>query len=157
MYQKFITEKAWLFLVFSGVLFLVAFIIPLNNIHRVLLFIFSGVLSGLFYGEHNHEVWPMWTESKLKNGTVKLKPQIHNPERYEKMHNCWVHIVGGVAGGTAGYLLFAKSHVYLQDPLMLFCCLDWVDLVLFLIVILGYSGYIPRTLWFMANKGGPSR
>lgn len=139
LYKKLIEDYSWCLLVVGGGLFIVA-LTPWVNAHKLLIFLFSGIAVGLFYGAHNNDVW----------GGAK-------PARYEEIHNYWVHFIGGIAGGSAAYLLFIKSGFCLNDPLMLFCSLDWIDFILLLIVLLGYSGYIPRTLWFIANKGGPSK
>ena len=136
LYKRLIEENPWIFLIIGASLFFIA-IMPWINIHKLLLFLCSGISIGLFYGAHNEKIWP----------------SDHSPKIYERTHFYWTHFIGGVAGGSAAYLLFIKSGICFNDPLMLFCSLDWVDLILFLVVLLGYSGYIPRTLWFMANKG----
>ncbi len=131
--NKLVRDYSWCFLVIGGVLFLAGI-----NTHKLLIFLFSGFSVGLFYGAHNEDVWP----------------NNHAPKVYERIHFYWTHFIGGITGGTAAYLLFMKNSVFFNDPLMLFCSLNWIDLILLLFVLLGYSGYIPRTLWFMANKGG---
>lgn len=96
---------------------------------RLVFFLLAGISSGWFYGKHDHEVWP----------------SAEQPTPYGKIHAIWVHMVGGISAGAAAFILFSKVN---------FNKLELSDLILFLIMVLGYSGYIPRTLWFLANKGG---
>ncbi|HSX49181.1 MAG TPA: hypothetical protein VLE44_02900 [Candidatus Saccharimonadales bacterium] len=120
----------------------IAFVIGILNRHNnsnsasLILFLISGWSVGLFYGLHNHEIW-----------YVRRKLNI-----YERTHNIWVHLIGGTLAAHAAYILSGELDFNnLNFNLSHF---SWPELILFILLALGYSGYIPRTLWFLANKGG---
>lgn len=122
-------------LLLSAIFFFVALlpsVLPTSSYSRLVFFLMAGIFSAWFYGKHDHEVWP--NEQK--------------PTPYGQIHAFWVHVLGGISAGAAAFILFDKVNINK---------LELSDLILFLILVLGYSGYIPRTLWFIANKGGLSK
>lgn len=126
------TKYDFILLLISVVLFLYAIF---YRDQRLIILLLSGIFVGLFYGAHNNLIW---------GG--------HEPGYYENIHNRWVHFIGGIIGAISAYLLM--SRISFGDPSSIASNFEWADLALFLIMVLGYTGYIPRTLWFIANKGG---
>lgn len=123
---------------FLCTLFLIVATLQTVNYQRLIFFIFSGIFLGWFYGENNNEIW-----------SNEQDPD--HPRKKENIHNHWVHIVGGVTGGISLYFLL--SHINFGDPLDLFDKAGSIDFVLFIIAILGFTGYIPRVLWLVATTG----
>ncbi|MBI3103304.1 hypothetical protein HYZ05_00010 [Candidatus Daviesbacteria bacterium] len=139
-------EKIKRLLILSTILFTAAFFLPNSaNIIKLPFFILSGICVGIFYGNNDHRIWSF----PYKNKYYERVQQLND---FTKAHILWVHIIGGITGGIAMY--FLSSHICFGDPRDIFYKAGWIDLILFLITLLGYSGYIPRTLWFFANKGG---
>jgi hypothetical protein len=107
----------------------------INPNYRLYLFAISGFISGLYYGWHNDIIWN-------KNG------ELEKPHNY-RIHQLWIHIIGGFIGAIALYFLFCSRNISQinRDELKL------TDLVLLLIATLGYAGLFPRSLWFIASHG----
>lgn len=129
-----IPKNDWQLLFLSAVFLFVA-LLPSINYPKLPLFIISGVFSGWFYGKHNNEVWQPSSNTKL----------------YEEVHNYWTHFFGGVIAGIS--LFFLSSRINFYDASGTVSKLAGVDFVLFLIMVLGYTGYIPRMLWILASTG----
>lgn len=92
----------------------------------------SGVLLGAYYGWFNDLIWR--PTGKLENSM---------PYR---AHQVWVHIICGIAGSVALYLLLGT--IDLNNRILVLEKLGWSEFVLFIIAILGYTGLLPRILWF---------
>lgn len=92
----------------------------------------SGVLLGAYYGWFNDLIWR--PTGKLENSM---------PYR---AHQVWVHIICGIAGSVALYLLLGT--IDLNSRALVLEKLGWSEFVLFIIAILGYTGLLPRILWF---------
>lgn len=92
----------------------------------------SGVLLGAYYGWFNDMIW-------RPNG--KLEKSL--PYR---AHQVWVHVICGITGSVALYLLLGVIN--LSNRTQTLENLGWGELMLFIIAILGYTGLLPRILWF---------
>lgn len=136
----------WYFcLVLASILVVLAF-----YYHNLFVFIISGLFLGIFYGWNNYRIfhYPHTDEfyqnylTKEKQGFEKVPP-VNTVARINTM---WIHLVSCVTGSIA--LFFLSTRI---NPL---CAresierLNWVDGVLFAVVLLGYTGLLPRTLWF---------
>lgn len=129
------TEKNDWQLLFLCALFLFVSFLPSANYPKLPFFILSGTFSGWFYGKHNNQIWAPRS----------------NPKPYEDVHNYWVHIFAGIVGGIVAYILSSRINFY--NPSETLARLGGVELILFLIMLLSYTGYIPRILWYIANTG----
>lgn len=155
-------------LVLSVILLFVTFFLPTStnivippSILKLLFFMVSGICVGFFYGQNDHRIWHFpytdgFYEKNLQSGFKEKKEiwfkEIPSLNDNANTHNLWVHIIGGITGGVALYFLL--SHIDFVNPSANFDKLGLIDLTFFLVAILGYSGYIPRILWFFASKGG---
>lgn len=92
----------------------------------------SGAVLGTYYGLFNDMIW-------RPNG--KLEKSL--PYR---AHQVWVHIICGVTGSVASYLLLGT--IDLNNRALVVEKLGWGEFMLFIIAILGYTGLLPRILWF---------
>lgn len=93
----------------------------------------AGILLGFYYGWFNDLIW-------RPNG--KLESSL--PYR---AHQIWIHIISGIVSSITFYLLLGS--VNLSDRRLTVSNLNFSDFVLFLITILGYTGLLPRILWFL--------
>lgn len=143
-------------------------------------FIIAGVLVGYYYGYYNLRIFhkPFEDNVYLKEPKVPTEKiiekynsegnliekiiernKINRINQYDLssindvaiVNSIWVHVVCGLVGAAALYLL--SNHICLLDPRVTIYRLGWPDLFLFLIAVLGYTGLLPRTLWFFASKG----
>lgn len=96
------------------------------------LLLVSGIILGGYYGWYNDMIWR--PNGKLENSL---------PYR---AHQVWIHIISGVTGSVALYLLLGA--ISLSDRSQTLEQLNWSAFILFLIAILGYTGLLPRILWF---------
>jgi hypothetical protein len=103
----------------------------------VYLLIVAGLLSGWYYGWYNDSIWE------------KRGQELSNKSAY-RVHQLWIHMTCGVIAGLALYFL---SNSYLNCPEKFISKLGWSDFFLFLISLLGFTGLLPRTLWFLARNG----
>lgn len=109
---------------------------------RLVIFILASLITGFFYGRNNY-----WIFHASKNKTDRSP--LNKPAEANQF---WIHIVCGVIGAIALYLLsFRLDFINLQNT---FSQLRLLDLFLFLIAVLGYTGLLPRTLWFFASSPG---
>lgn len=92
----------------------------------------SGIVLGTYYGWFNDMIW-------RPNG--KLEKSL--PYR---AHQVWVHIICGIVGSIALYLLLGAINF--NNRAYTLGNLGWVDFFLFIIAILAYTGLLPRILWF---------
>ncbi len=92
----------------------------------------SGALLGAYYGWFNDIIW-------RPNG--KLESSL--PYR---AHQVWVHVICGIVGSLAFYLLVRTIDI--RHPLQTVEKLGIGHLILFVIGVLGYTGLLPRILWF---------
>lgn len=93
---------------------------------------FSGVVLGAYYGWFNDMIW-------RPNG--KLEKSL--PYR---AHQIWVHIICGVTGSVALYFLLGVLDF--SNMATVSGKIGWGEFLLFIIAILGYTGLLPRILWF---------
>ncbi len=92
----------------------------------------SGAILGAYYGWFNDLIW-------------RPTGQLYKSIPY-RAHQVWIHIISGTVGSVALYLLLGVINLNnrsqtLQD-------LGFSAFMLFLIAILGYTGLLPRILWF---------
>lgn len=130
-------QKEIMLFILSGLFLVLGFLLVYP--YRLISFLLAGVFSGVFYGKHNHEVWP----GKRK----------YVPEPIEKLYFYWVHLLGSIIGGACLYLLSNRFFIS-STQFSPVGSLGLEELMLFIVVVLGYFGYIPRILWFLANRGG---
>jgi hypothetical protein len=101
----------------------------------------SGILSGIYYGYHDDNLW----------GGGRKNNKTHNdPIRYN-IHLIWIHTVCGLVAAISLYLLSTKIN--LTNPANTLHRLRIDDAIIFVISLLGYTGLLPRTFWFIANTG----
>jgi len=122
-------------------------------------FILAGILQGIFYGKNNYRIFhyphtdkfyeKYNQESKKKTGFVV--PPV-NPKAV--LNSYWVHIISAVVGAVA--IFFLSFTLDFAHPYWSIKHLDIIDVVILLIAILGYTGLLPRLLWFFASSGGLS-
>ena len=124
---------------------------------KLLLFILSGICSGIFYGVNNHVVFHhpydknYYEKKKSDFKDVGVFPGIPVLNPIAQIHIFWVHIISGIIGSVFLYLLsfrISSLESFVNGDVW------WLNLFLLLISVLGYVGYMPRTLWFFATKGG---
>ena len=123
----------------------------------LLFFVFSGSITGIFFGLNNYRIfnYPHTDEfykdyiTKEKYGFEKEPPPVNTVARINEM---WVHLVCGITGSIA--LFFLTAGFNFQCLAKSIEQISFVDGVLFLVALLGYTGLLPRTMWFLANKGG---
>lgn len=153
MHKYFNNGWFWLLLLCS---FFIAFaVFPIGN--KLLLFILSGICSGIFYGVNNHVIFHHQYDKKYYKDNkpifmaLGIFPGVPELNPIAQLHIFWVHIISGIMGSASLYLLSTRlssiESIIESDKLIL-------NLILLLISVLGYVGYIPRTLWFFASKGG---
>lgn len=176
--EKFEPPHWSLVLVF--ILVISAILLPQSSDCKMVLLILSGTIVGYYYGFHNWRIFhkPFADEiySKLpktltekiieKYGSGKeiLEKTIEKTKeariedyKLSSINNAaiansiWVHVICGVTGAVTLY--FLSSHIHFENPWRTLHKLDWPDLFLFVIALLGYTGLLPRTLWFFASKG----
>ncbi len=93
-------------------------------------FIIVGLTVGLYYGWFNNDIFH-------KSGEFN--------NEFEKIQALWIHIVCGLSSSIGLFILsknFSTSSKF-----------DLGDFALLIFVILGITGLLPRTLWFLANRG----
>lgn len=112
------------------------FSLQLQN--KFIYLIISGLISGLYYGYYNDIIW--------RPNSITLSNNM--PYR---MHQLWVHIICGFVGSVGLYLLTVKLN--LNEPSKTLTNLDLGTLVVFIVTMLSYVGLLPRTLWFLSNRG----
>lgn len=140
-------------------LLVLAILVSAFHFNNIVLFIASGVLLSIFYGWNNYRIfhYPHTDEfykeflTKEKHRFDKKPPPVN---AVAKINERWVHLVSGVTGSVALYFLSSRVNLYCSVKAIENTNL--ADGVLFLVALLGYSGLLPRTLWFLANKGGLS-
>lgn len=152
-----------LILVFiNTIIFIGIFILHISNI---ILFFFSGLLSGLFYAIADHRIFDFPYEDEFE--IIRLNEEYKN-EHFRRtyfltdaalLHKFILHLVCGMIAGVCLYSLLSDQSIQkilngCNDQLDK---LKWAHLTLFFISILGYLGYLPRTFWFFAQKGGPAK
>ncbi len=119
---------------------------------KLIVLILSGLISGVYYGLYNDFIWLSPKINSKEN--FKSNPDFKELSLY-KGHQVWIHLVCGVVGSLALYLLLGKLN-FTSFPVNL-DGLGIKELVLLLIALLGYTGLLPRTLWFFSNRGGDTQ
>lgn len=124
---------------------------------KLLLFILSGLCSGIFYGLNNHVIFHHPYDKKYYNDNAStfkalgVFPGIPELNNVAPIHIFWVHVISGIIASISLYLLSTRvqsiESIIDSDKVVL-------NLILLFISVLGYVGYLPRTLWFFATKGG---
>jgi len=147
---------------------------------RLIVLIISGILLGCFYGYHNWRIFdrpfkdeiykkvsPQIVKIEYDNNNILVKKTVQEDkmkkieihETYDRsslnkqalVNSMWVHIVCGVAGAIAFYLL--ANNIFFNKHFFRLYKLNISDLFFFIIALLGYMGLLPRTMWFFASKG----
>lgn len=103
--------------------------------------LFSGFLSGLYYGYNDDILW----------GGGRKSGKTHTDSIRYNVHLLWIHVVSGLVGAISLYLLSTKIN--LINPTSTLHNLNFNDAFLFITSLLGYMGLLPRTFWFIANTG----
>ena len=118
------------------VLVVVLGIVSVDILWKLIFFVVSGIVSGLFYGYYNDTIWSLDPDKQLVQKSIYRVQQI------------WTHLLCGIIGGLALYLLLPRVG-FLNFEIE---SLNWTDLVLFILATLGYTGMLTRTFWFFANR-----
>ncbi len=92
------------------------------------LFIIVGLISGIYHGFYNNQIYHNSNPNK----------NIH-----EKIHTIWIHIVSGIVGSFSLYILFTKFYINSHKSTI---GIGEVGALLF--GILGIVGLLPMALWF---------
>lgn len=141
-------------LVLITVIFFLVFGLYCRNLVSLFL---SGLLAGIYFGLNDYRIFHYYYSDKfykdnphmlshnkdLPKETFSLKvPELNESSKFDLI---WVHVICGITSAYAVYLLLTNPLIDQYGISRIF---------LFLIALLGYSGRLPRTLWFLANKGG---
>ncbi len=125
-------------------------------VHSLLLLVVAGIITGTYYGLNNDRVWHFSykTDFYAKNKNFEEIQKMYvipslNP--VAKAHQIWIHVLCGLIAGVTLYILVEKFN--LANVWFTFKRLDLKDYILLLISTLGYTGLLPRTLWFFASRG----
>lgn len=124
--------KSFFQIVLPRLLAIVLIYYGLTSKYSLYFLLASGIVLGAYYGWFNDMIW-------RPNG--KLEKSI--PYR---AHQVWIHIIAATAGSVAFYLLLGS--IDLTNPIETSDSLGWQHFILFIIAILGYTGLLPRILWF---------
>lgn len=110
----------------------------------IYIFLIIGAITGLFYGWNDYRIYFYPHTDKYYKGKI---PPVNWIARLNAL---WVHLVCGIAGAIAFYLVYIKLISHCQSRFLM--NLTWQDFVVMLIGLLGITGLLPRTLWFFASK-----
>lgn len=119
------------------ILIFLAIILPIND--RLGLLLLSGLFVGFYYGKNNFELYHSTDPFKYSDKSLKFIAQV---DAY------WKHIVCGLIGSVSLYLLLNRTSSFTDLNHLAF-----VDLILFLMGVLGYTGLLPLTLTIFAVSG----
>ncbi|HEV2339437.1 MAG TPA: hypothetical protein VGT05_01575 [Patescibacteria group bacterium] len=95
-------------------------------------FLASGILLGAYYGWFNDLIW-------------KPNGKLEKSFSY-RAHQIWIHIICGTVGSIALYFLLGIIDFSHRSQTL--GKLGLVEFILFILAILGYTGLLPRILWF---------
>lgn len=112
-------NKDWLWLV--PLIFAVLILIPAMIFHyctdyQIWFFILSGVIVGTYYGKNDHRIFHHpYTKDFYKNNhedllKLKIFPGVPTLEPIAQIHIFWVHIISGIIGSIALYLLVNRMY-----------------------------------------------
>ena len=102
--------------------------------YSLYLLLSSGVLLGLYYGFYNDIIWRQ--KGKLSNSF------------FYRTHQLWIHIICGVIASLSLFFLLGSIDFSNQDVTL--ANLGLKEFILFLIVLIGYVGLLPRIIWFFS-------
>lgn len=105
------------------------------SIRQLTLLLLSGVISGVYHGLYTLSLW-------RKDDKDKHKDRQNIP--YE-VNTLWLHILCGIIASICLYLIVSKTTLTQNFSI--------VDILLFIIVLVGYAGLLPRTMWFFSYSG----
>lgn len=147
------------------ILLLVAFILNYkgDRILNLVCFILAGLFHGLYYGKNNHRIFHFpykdeyyWKIDGKKEEEIQRK--LENPNYVLRLNNesansnvLWVHLICSFAASIALYFLSIRINIL--EPSKFIRHAGLVDLILFAIVLIGFCGLLPMTVWFFANTG----
>lgn len=117
-----------LIIVIFSVLFL---LFQYCDVPIIVWFITLGLFIGLYYGWFNNDIFHQ--SHKFNN-------------EFEKVQALWIHLVSGLLSSFGLYILYQKFIPKFPE-------FGLEDFALLVFVMLGVTGLLPRTLWFLANKG----
>jgi len=89
-----------------------------------------GLSVGIYYGWFNNDIFHQ--SGKFNN-------------EFEKAHALWIHIACGFTASISLFLLYNKFPYSSVD-------FNLGDFALLIFGILGITGLLPRTFWFLANS-----
>lgn len=98
----------------------------------------SGLISGMYYAINDSEN-RIWIETSDQNTPCPIQHYVHI---------YWVHILSGMFASGFLFLLIECLQKDIKDFFI-------IDISLTALVLLGYTGLLPRTLWALANRGNP--
>lgn len=175
--NNLISNKTDHLLVFLFSILLILAIISNTLLCRTLsliLFMLSGLFHGIYYGLRNNNIFhypytkdfyreffsfkskkeirkTIEDDKKEVSTGIELYPYKNIPlsNDYALANTLWVHLVCSLVGAFSMYFLINDLSTK-QFAVNEF---KGTHLILFAIVILGYTGLLPMTLWFFANSG----
>ncbi len=100
--------------------------------HGLYYLLASGIVLGAYYGWFNDIIW-------------RPKGQLSTSLPY-RVHQVWIHIISGITGSVALYFLLGVIDI--NNPILTIERFGWGVFTLLIVAILGYTGLLPRILWF---------
>lgn len=117
-----------------------------KNPCKFIYLIMAGITSGIYNGYYNDI---QWRPQSAKHKDNKLPEDYLNSEFVDipyRVHQMFVHIICGVIAAFCFYLL--SSKIDLTEPLTTIKELAFGDLVLFIFALAGFTGILPRAIWY---------
>ena len=128
--------------------FLIGGMLVLGILFNSVLFLFiSAIVSGINYGLNNDTIWEpksFWIHKDM----IEIDENEKHKEILYKHHQLWVHLVCSIVGFVAFCILLNRiGFWHFTQPR-----LELADLILLILALLGYTGLLPRALWFFTHK-----
>lgn len=119
-----------------------------KNLCKFIFLAMAGIISGIYNGYYNDIQWRAQSDEEEHKDKKLPEDYLNNkfidaPYRVHQMFN---HIVCGVIAAICFYLLLSKIN--LAEPLTTIKKLTWGDFILFIFVLTGFTGILPRAIWY---------
>lgn len=121
--------------VFVLALIIIASLSVMEPIKKLIILLLSGMVSGIYHGLFTLSLW-------RKRDKDKHKKRDNIP--YET-NTLWTHIFCGLVASICFYLLINKPDIGTD--------FDLGSIFLLIMSLVGYTGLLPRTLWFFSYSG----
>lgn len=157
--DKTLNSHHWILAVI--LFFLIGVLMWLGISDKNYLFLFvSAILLGIYYGFFNYRIfhYPHTDEfyreylSTKKSRNEGYFDEVPAENNVAKINSIWVHIVCTIVGSLALHffnLRFSSLSGQIKNEEIV------LNSMLFLVALGGYTGLLPRWIWFFASKGGP--